>query len=236
MRRNGLDAKVALHALRTYIEPLPKAERESLAQQLRVWETGEQAKPKTDTQTQPNASPLKPLQPITPDPHTGSQTQIRRIGVPNAVPINDQTDLGELQGRFDTRTLVDENTRVSQDFFGVTSVMVLQVRGTNQAFEVRPQSYGHDIVIGRSSEQSAMHPDIDLASFQAAEMGVSRLHISMRYDADHNAIHIYDLGSSNGSYLNNQRLNAHEVRFLRDGDQLRLGRMVLQVKFKHAGH
>jgi hypothetical protein len=234
MRLNGLDAKVALHALKSYIEPLQKTQREQLAQLLRSWEAGETPKPITDTQSVPNAtSAVKPLKPPVTDPNT----QIRKISspspAPNAIPFNDQTDLGELQGRFDTRTLVDENTRVSQDFFGQATVMVLQVRGTNQAFEVRPQQYTHDVVIGRGSDQSAMRPDIDLEAFQGAEQGVSRLHLSMRYDSEHNAIHIYDLGSSNGSYLNNQRLNPHEVRFLRDGDQLRLGRMVIQVKFKH---
>lgn len=235
MRKNGLDAKVALHALRHYIEPLQKPQREQLAQLLRNWEAGEVSKPKTTTQTNPDATlSVRPLGLPTAEPRVNTNSQIRKIGTPaNPQPIGDQTDLGELQGRFDTRTLLDENSRVSQDYFGPSTVMVLQVRGTNQAFEVRPQQYTHDIVVGRGSEQSAMHPDIDLEAFQGAELGVSRLHMSMRYDAEHNAIHIYDLGSSNGSYLNNQRLNPHEVRFLRDGDQLRLGRMIIQVQFKH---
>jgi hypothetical protein len=248
MRKNGLASTVALHALKTFIEPLKKSEREQLAQLLRSWEAGEISGQKSDTQTQPSAT--EQTQPTAPPglrsllsqlpaekPAEPINTQIRKIGstTPQPQQINESSDLGELQGRFDTHTLVDENTRVSQDFFGASSILILQVRGTNQAFEVRPQQYTHDIVVGRGSAQSAMHPDIDLEAFEGTELGVSRLHISMRYDSEHNAIHIYDLGSSNGSYLNNQRLNPHEVRFLRDGDQLRLGRMVMQVKFKHMG-
>lgn len=236
MRKNGLDTKVALHALRPYIEPLQKSQREQLAQLLRSWEAGETPKPKTNSlsveQETKTVTSIKPIGQSASSP-SKTDTQVRKISTATTVPATPVNDLGELQGRFDTRTLVDESTRVSQDYFGPASVLILQVRGTNQAFEARPQQYGHDIVIGRSSDQSAMHPDIDLEAFQGAEMGVSRLHLSMRYDGDHNALHIYDLGSSNGSYLNNQRLNPHEVRFLRDGDQLRLGRMVLQVRFKH---
>ena len=38
MRRNGLDTREALRALRTYIEPLPQTDKETLAQHLRNWE------------------------------------------------------------------------------------------------------------------------------------------------------------------------------------------------------
>jgi hypothetical protein len=242
MRKNGLASNVALHALKTFIEPLHSSEREQLAQLLRSWEAGEVSGHKGDTQTQPRAEQtqatappgLRPLRSVDEKPSEPMNTQIRKIGSANPPTQQiSEIDLEDLQGKFDTRTLLDENTRVSQDFFGAKSVLILQVRGTTQAFEVRPQQYTHDIVVGRSSAQSAMHPDIDLEAHGGADLGVSRLHISMRYDSEHNAIHIYDLGSSNGSYLNNQKLNPHEVRFLRDGDQLRLGRMVMQVKFKH---
>ncbi|NWF70997.1 MAG: FHA domain-containing protein [Chloroflexi bacterium] len=237
MRKNGLDSKVALHALRGYIEPLVKSQREQLAQLLRAWEAGETNTPlpRSRRPTGEVPKPGGPIKPLAPPAGDSASPVIRSVNIPHTPPASENVDLGELQGRFDTHTLVDETTRVSEDFFGVTSVMVLLVRGTNQAFEVRPQQYDHEIIIGRSSEQSAMHPDIDLQAFQGAEMGVSRLHMALRYDNDHNAIHIYDLGSSNGSYLNNQRLNPHEVRFLRDGDQLRLGRMVIGVRFKHPG-
>ena len=38
-------------------------------------------------------------------------------------------------------------------------------------------------------------------------------------------------GSHNGTYLNGQRLIAHQPRVLRDGDDIRLGFLVLRVKF-----
>jgi pSer/pThr/pTyr-binding forkhead associated (FHA) protein len=43
---------------------------------------------------------------------------------------------------------------------------------------------------------------------------------------------LIDLGSTNGSFINDQRLVAHQPRILRDGDILRLGSLVVQVNFK----
>ena len=41
-----------------------------------------------------------------------------------------------------------------------------------------------------------------------------------------------DLGTPNGTYLNGQRLIPNQARVLRDGDDVRLGHLVLQVKFE----
>jgi pSer/pThr/pTyr-binding forkhead associated (FHA) protein len=40
-----------------------------------------------------------------------------------------------------------------------------------------------------------------------------------------------DNGSSNGTFLNEQKLIANQPRVLRDGDDLRLGFLVLTVHF-----
>jgi pSer/pThr/pTyr-binding forkhead associated (FHA) protein len=41
-----------------------------------------------------------------------------------------------------------------------------------------------------------------------------------------------DLNSSNKTYINGQRVHPHEVRALRDGDELRLGKIIFTVAFK----
>lgn len=227
MRINGLESKAVLHTLRAYIEQMSKPEREQLARLVRGWEAGDVPTPggkrATDSYEAVSAPPKA-------QPQASGVPVIRRLQAPP--PSNRKGgELGELQGKFDTRTLVDPATRVADDHFSPDTVLQMQIRGTDEMFELRPQQFEHEIVIGRSTEESVMHPDVDLADLGARDLGVSRLHLALRYDGEHNALHVYDLGSSNGSYINNQRLNPHEVRFLRDGDAVRIGKMVLIVKF-----
>ena len=47
------------------------------------------------------------------------------------------------------------------------------------------------------------------------------------------AVLVADLGSANGSYINGQRMMPKEVRVLRHGDELRLGKLVLLASFRH---
>lgn len=51
--------------------------------------------------------------------------------------------------------------------------------------------------------------------------GVSRLHV--RLDYEHEQVTVTDLGSTNGTYVNNQRLEPHKARRLKAGDVVNLG-------------
>lgn len=134
----------------------------------------------------------------------------------------------------ETQALAETNDLShSDDFFGDETVLILRARATSRAYEVRPQCSDHGIVIGRSTPGSAVIPDIDLADQNSDKLGVSRLHLTLRYDAQYHTISVFDMGSANGTYINGQRLHAHEVRVLRDADELRLGRLVLGVAFRH---
>lgn len=53
------------------------------------------------------------------------------------------------------------------------------------------------------------------------ETGVSRLHA--RLDFDHEQVTVTDLGSTNGTYVNSQRIEAHKPRRLKSGDVVNLG-------------
>ena len=50
---------------------------------------------------------------------------------------------------------------------------------------------------------------------------VSRRHFQVRFDSD--VFYISDLGSTNGTYLNGNKLNPNEEQILRDGDMVGLG-------------
>jgi len=86
------------------------------------------------------------------------------------------------------------------------------------------------LIIGRHDSQSdAPPPDIDLTPFGAAELGVSRQHIELAWKND--LIFIVDVGSTNGTLLNGQRLMAGIERILRDNDELIIGHMPVRVRF-----
>ncbi len=86
-----------------------------------------------------------------------------------------------------------------------------------------------ELVIGRKDPTTDYLPAIDLTPERASKMGVSRKHaVIVRRDG---ALHIRDNNSSNGTFLNGQRLIEDKMRVLRDGDDIRVGKIVLRVTF-----
>lgn len=85
-------------------------------------------------------------------------------------------------------------------------------------------------IIGRSDANSSYCPDIDLAACNALEKGVSRRHAALvRYQG---FIHILDLNSVNGTFLNGERLQPDVPYLLNSDDELRLG--TLNIAFVKA--
>lgn len=75
-------------------------------------------------------------------------------------------------------------------------------------------------VIGRSDRASSYLPDIDLAPYQAKHLGVSRRHaVLINFN---NVVHVMDLGSMNGTFINGTRIVPYEPHALRHGDKLTL--------------
>lgn len=87
-----------------------------------------------------------------------------------------------------------------------------------------------EIVVGRADAKSEQVPDLDLAPYGAAEQGVSRRHAMIRRGED--TLTLVDLDSTNGTFLNGQRLLPNQPRVLRDGDEIRVGRLVFHLFFQ----
>ncbi len=71
---------------------------------------------------------------------------------------------------------------------------------------------------------------LDLAPFAGYSLGVSRRHVAIRRGKD--GYEILDLGSVNGTWLNEERLVPHQPYPLPSGSHLRLGRMRLLVLYR----
>lgn len=71
---------------------------------------------------------------------------------------------------------------------------------------------------------------LDLAPFGGYSLGVSRRHVAVRRAGA--GYEIFDLGSVNGSWLNDERLVPHQTYLLSSGSHLRLGRMRILVLYR----
>lgn len=87
-----------------------------------------------------------------------------------------------------------------------------------------------ETTIGRYDGTSPGAPTLNMTPFGAYEKGVSRLHAALRKGEE--TLMLVDLGSVNGTYLNGQRLIPNQPRILRDGDEIRLGRLICHIYFK----
>jgi hypothetical protein len=85
-----------------------------------------------------------------------------------------------------------------------------------------------EFVLGRKAGTSS-DLLLDLAPFGGYSLGVSRQHILVRRTVD--AYEVLDLGSVNGTWLNEERLVPHQPYRLPSGSHLRLGRMRILVLY-----
>ncbi len=93
--------------------------------------------------------------------------------------------------------------------------------------EILPVGGVGEYIVGRVSSGQSVVPDIDLESFHAYEDGVSRLHARIR--VEEKAIWITDLGSANGTRVNDEKLKPHKDHPINDKDIIRLGRFSFQA-------
>ncbi len=111
--------------------------------------------------------------------------------------------------------------------FKENTPIILRIRDTQDSISLEATK---QLVVGRADDSNTRQPDLDLTPYGALEQGVSRNHVII-LRSEH-ALTITDLGSANGTHLNGQRLIADEPRLLRDGDEIRLGRLVAYIYFK----
>jgi FHA domain-containing protein len=234
LRRSGMPKDKVIDRLTPLTKPLSDVELVKLGRMAQDWEKQYGGQSPVG---QPQASSklaaikqLKTIQPIRPE----TILHCPACGRPNARQSNRCSgcghDLSASQGvstRKFKRVTDDGIPNLSNTYLGETTSLVLKVRDARDPLIVRPDK---DMTMGRVVEGSGSSPDIDLSAFDADELGVSRMHLMLKRVA--NTVVVTDLGSQNCTYINEERLFPHEQRVLRNGDQLRLGKLVMKVMFK----
>ena len=84
-----------------------------------------------------------------------------------------------------------------------------------------------EIVLGRFVDGQSAQPDIDLSTHDGYGQGVSRLHAVIKNTGQQ--VSITDLGSSNGTRINGQKIAAQIDFPLNHGDVITMGKLKIQI-------
>ena len=146
-----------------------------------------------------------------------SATKCTRCGAP--LRVGKTMHITDKQTTDNLRDSIQHTTRVP---FGSIAVYFV---GKTEPLMVEARS---DIVLGRHSPGEAA-PDLDLTPYHAGLLGVSRNHAIIRpYNRGYT---IEDLESTNGTWINERRIDAKKPQQLYSGDQIRLGQLILVVHY-----
>ena len=97
---------------------------------------------------------------------------------------------------------------------------------------ILPLSDRLEFTIGRVSNDQPIMPDVDLTPYNAYSNGVSRIHVVLKREGER--VFIRDLGSSNGTYVNGERLKENSDHTLHHGDILSLGKLKIQILLRNS--
>ena len=124
----------------------------------------------------------------------------------------------------------DNNTpRWGSARFNARTNLVLGIDGETRTLEFDAERI-EELIIGREDPKTGTIPGVNLSSYGATEKGVSRKHASIiRKDG---SLYLVDHASANGTFLNGHKLVANQSRVLRDGDDVRLGKLEIRVTFE----
>lgn len=111
--------------------------------------------------------------------------------------------------------------------FQENSCLVIQFPEADINLSLTP---GRETLLGRFENNGSDPSQVDLTTYGGQKKGVSRLHAAI-YRTKH-TLSLADLGSSNGTYLNGERLQPQQTRVLRDGDEVRFGELSAKIHFR----
>ncbi|MBE2182729.1 MAG: FHA domain-containing protein [Anaerolineae bacterium] len=232
LRQQKVTASAALNSLKQDIEKIPPSQRAELVKSIRAWEDS-QNQPKPAIRPLGGQSASKPL--------SGAGAQAKCAHCETINPAGEMFCLKcgwpiQLSKKPSDKTvrLDPSNALPDTSYFGADYALLLLMKDTLQVIRKQSVELDHELIIGRAAAESIIAPDIDLTPFNAIQQGISRAHLALRYEANKAIITIADLDSANGSFVNEVRLHPNEVRVLRHGDELRIGKLTFEVIFQHS--
>lgn len=127
-------------------------------------------------------------------------------------------------------TIDQTNPLANTARFTATSVLQLFIEAIPEPIQIQVPP-DKEIIVGRSTDNPHMTPDVDLNVADGKTYGVSRMHAMII--SRNNTLVISDLGSRNHTFVNGKRLHQHEIRVLHDGDIVHFGQLRVSIRFQH---
>lgn len=229
LRTNGLETNEAVSALHPHIRMINQEMRDLLAQNMRAWEHQRTDETISDT-----------------DRHLLAQAQEvykaqNTIKCPECGKPNMQKDeicfaCGSLlnpNAVSSTQQLSKQMANVYETVrFTIDDILMLMPKTEHASIKIPIHASSAPLTLGRGHEDVSLSPDIDLSYLNAGKLGVSRIHAAISYEEE--TLYLIDMGSTNGSYLNEQKLHPKERRVIRHEDTIRLGHLELKVFYKQS--
>ncbi len=172
-------------------------------------------------QSEPEGVPSKPVVVVTHSSEEETTVPATTFAEPPITPVVNQTPISEPPSTTPIPVATSSTPPPAQGTVSKTqlqqqSAKLLHVQ-TDRLIELSPSlSVVH---IGKPNDR--IPPDVDVSGFPNSEV-VSRIHADIRAEGD--AYYIEDVGSSNGTYINNSPLLPGNRHRLRTGDRIALGK------------
>jgi pSer/pThr/pTyr-binding forkhead associated (FHA) protein len=110
--------------------------------------------------------------------------------------------------------------------FSPPTGFTLRINGATEPVKLMGK---HEYLLGRSDPKHEVMPDLDLGPYGGQQLGVSRKHAYLVQTET--GLSVRDLGSTNGTLVNGRVMAANQEWPLRDGDEIRLGKLAFNVYF-----
>jgi hypothetical protein len=127
----------------------------------------------------------------------------------------------------DTERDLEFKLLLGNALFQDNSCLVLHLTESDAQLTLTPDK---ETLFGRFDPDTKDPSQVDLSPYGGRKKGVSRVHAAI-YRSKH-TLSLVDLGSSNGTFLNGERLQPQQSRVLRDGDEVRFGELAAKIFFR----
>lgn len=128
----------------------------------------------------------------------------------------------------DEKSVIEAAVTIEDELIPADGIAVY-VAGIDRRVSVRVEN---ELVFGRNAKESR-EPMLDLTELGGFQMGISRRHAKIRRAG--NGYEIIDLASTNGTWLNGERLIPDKPYPLANGAQVQLGRMRMYLFHRTIG-
>ncbi len=139
--------------------------------------------------------------------------------------LTGQSSLGSVDAQAMSSPVTPAPAASAPSPVAVATAPKLVVQSDNASFDLAGKS---EVLIGREDPISNIYPDIDLTPHGGEEGGVSRLHAKLFINNGQYLVE--DQNSTNFTFINRQKLAPKTPTPIKDGDELRLGRVVMKFQ------